>query len=318
MAGSAQFPVSIVECKPMSLQSLMQEASASFDAKILSPAKVGELTDRGPWIIDHCALTPSMWEKLLAARPDGRGIIVVGGNELRPDLAVLLGDYHIRHILGWFPGAPLASLDLNVTLRRLTGGEHTGLKAYLGPVKETYRRSVTRTTEKNGVAAEAIRFAMQKAALNSRFAYGFSTIADEFVMNAFYNAPTKGDGTHRYSHFERKVEVNLQHHEAVQIEMAFDGQRIGISVIDPFGSLTARRLQESMARCMRKGSDQVNIVEAGGAGIGLCHAFEMASHVVVDIKSKVSTEFIGLIDATGTYRDLASRPKSLNIFEGGG
>jgi hypothetical protein len=101
--------------------------------------------------------------------------------------------------------------------------------------------------------------------------------------------------------------------EEVVLKFCFDGTRLGASILDPFGSISQERIVSYIAKCFRKGSDQVD-EKAGGAGLGLYYIFDALSSFVINIKPGTKTEMIGLIDITGSYKDFVSKGKSFNIF----
>jgi hypothetical protein len=99
----------------------------------------------------------------------------------------------------------------------------------------------------------------------------------------------------------------------ITITFCCDGQRLGVSVSDPFGSLRTEDVQGYLAKCFRRGDDQVDQKE-GGAGLGIYYVFESLSHFVANIAPRRRTEIIGLIDLSSNFKDFSERSKSLNMF----
>jgi hypothetical protein len=291
----------------------MLRAMAGHEPVQLMPQPGGEPAPAGPWVVELGTLTPEHRARLHAARPDGRGVIIVGDRTLRPQLAELFEHRALRHLLS--SDDPAHSRDLDVTLRKLTGPQTLGAAPYLGQVQKTFSCQVHRAAEKRDAVTEAQRFA-RNAGAGSRYETSFCTVADELISNAIFNAPASADGTPRFAHLSRDVDVTLAPGEAVSVKMDFDGERLALAVADPFGTLTVSRVQQSMARCLRRGPDQVNF-KPGGAGIGLYYSFELVSHLVINLIPGRVTEVIGLIDVKSRYRDWVRRAKSLNIFEEG-
>ena len=64
---------------------------------------------------------------------------------------------------------------------------------------------------------------------------------------------------------------------------------------------------------LHRGGDQIDQKD-GGAGLGLYYIFESLNHLIVNVAPNRRTEMIGLMDISGTFRDFAERPKSLNVF----
>ena len=86
-----------------------------------------------------------------------------------------------------------------------------------------------------------------------------------------------------------------------------------MSIEDNFGRLERSTVLSYLRRCFIKGADQIDQKE-GGAGLGLYYIFESLNHLIINVASNERTEMIGLMDISGSYREFAERPKSLNIF----
>jgi hypothetical protein len=117
----------------------------------------------------------------------------------------------------------------------------------------------------------------------------------------------------RFSHLARNEEIILDEDEEVDIEVAFDGQRLAAVVRDPFGSLEPEQIQDYLAKCYRRAHDQVDR-KNGGAGLGLYYVLESVTHLVVNEWPGRKTEAIALVDCSSTYRAFADRQKSLNLW----
>jgi hypothetical protein len=148
---------------------------------------------------------------------------------------------------------------------------------------------------------------------NLRITQGLAVVADELLTNCLYNAPTDDKGQPRYASFARTIAVELAENEVVELTIAYDGKRFGISAVDPFGSLPSMKVVDYLAKCFRRGDDQIDSKE-GGAGLGLFKLFTLLQHFVVNIQPGVRTETIGLLEVTRSYREFATRGKSFNLF----
>src|SRR5262249_27584654 len=111
----------------------------------------------------------------------------------------------------------------------------------------------------------------------------------------------------------RTEPVQLAPGEEIVVKLCSDGRRLGISVADPFGSLSTEVIRGYLARCFRRGADMVEL-KPGGAGLGLFYVFEALSHFVVNLAPGVKPELVGLFDVGGSYRAHMSRSKSFNLF----
>ncbi len=202
--------------------------------------------------------------------------------------------------------------DLMVTLQKLAGKDVFGIEKYFpwgAPVTKVSLRS---TGERDGTL-ELAKNVVAQLSVQSRFADTFSAALDELITNALYNAPVDAQGRHRFAATHRNEEVMLDGKECVDVTFCADGQRIGVSVSDPFGTLRPETTVAYLAKCMRKGDDQVD-QKAGGAGLGLYCAYEAASHLALNVQRGRRTEAIAILDVRGRFKDFASRPKSFNVF----
>jgi hypothetical protein len=138
-------------------------------------------------------------------------------------------------------------------------------------------------------------------------------VTDELVTNALYDAPTTSDGSARHAQLSRSEPVSLAAHEVVDVSFCSDGETVGCAVHDPFGSLTVDTARTYLARCLRRGADQVSD-RSGGAGLGLFTVLEASSHLVLNLAPGRGTECIALFHATAAFRGLSERPKSLSTF----
>jgi len=191
----------------------------------------------------------------------------------------------------------------------LLRGNIFGLEKYFPWGLEPRRFYLRTSSQKDEALREAEAYAAE-VGIRSRFATLLCTVVDELVSNAIYHAPV---GQGRHAHVRRDQEVTLDQAEAIEVKLVCDGRRLGVSVADPFGTLTRERLLAYLSKCFRKGADQIDEKE-GGAGLGLYCVFQSLSHLVVNISPGKQTEVVGLIDVGGSFRDFAARNKSFNVF----
>jgi anti-sigma regulatory factor (Ser/Thr protein kinase) len=202
--------------------------------------------------------------------------------------------------------------ELVVTLLKLLDANVFGIDKYFGWGVSPSVWVVTSSHEKDAVVAEGERFAVELG-LNPRIALLVASSLDELITNAVYNAPRNPDGTARYAALPRNVAVGLEPHEHVTIEMVCDGARIGICAADNFGAITSDQILEYMAKGFQRGANRAE-EKSGGAGLGLFQIYRAMSSFAVNVRAGHRTEFIGLIDCVATFRELAQRAKSFNLF----
>lgn len=239
-------------------------------------------------------------------------VALLSGKACGPDLAGLLERRVLTNLVGKEPA--WQSNDVLVTVSKILRKDVFGLEKYYawGLRPRVYR--VTRSTEKGQLLEEAEVYA-RTIGVHPRLVDLFCNVADELLSNALYNAPVDDRGRTRYAHLDRTSAVELKPGEEVEVKFACDGRRLGISTADPFGSLAPDRVLEYLARCLRKGADQIDD-KRGGAGLGFYCILNSVTHFVVNIAPGRRTEVIGLIDVRGSYRDFLNGSKSFNVFVG--
>jgi hypothetical protein len=264
-------------------------------------------------VIDYDALSPEDRARYIRefSMPQRRApVLLISAGCCRDDFVPLFASHALTNLLA--KDGEVDAGDLIVTTQKLLQRDIFGLEKYFSwGVKPVVER-ITRSSDK----ARILRWAeiyLGSINVRARFAELFYSVVDELVTNAIYNAPVSGAGERRYAHLPRTQEVALEHGEEVEVKLCCDGRRLGVAVSDPFGSITQERVLDYLAKCFRKSWDQVD-TKPGGAGLGLYYLFQALSHMVVNIRAGERTEFIGLIDVGGTYKDFAGKPKSFNLF----
>lgn len=239
----------------------------------------------------------------------GRLLLYVGGVE-RQELAVLLGERGLMNVLA--RADAIDPDELGVTIEKMLCGEIFGLDKYFR-TGGTRQMATIRCTDQRDDILQLARDFSEAAGVPARHTDLFCTVADELTTNALYNAPRDRQGNALYAHLPRTELVRLGEGQQIDMAMCADSQRIGISVMDPYGSLSRHTVLRYLAKCFRKGDDQLDD-KAGGAGLGLFQIFESVTQFVMNLEPGRATEIIGVINFTGRFRDFVVRPKSFNIF----
>jgi hypothetical protein len=244
-------------------------------------------------------------------KPGGPRLLLFSGGKGKEDFAFLCGGHALTNLLARNNGV-VDTEELIITMRKLLAGDIFGIEKYFAWGVECIRMDAKRASDRDGVLTAVEKYGAHLG-INARLINGMCTVADEFVTNAIYNAPTDASGARIYTHKPRTEDVVLPNDQKIEIKVCSDGRRLGISTCDPFGSLDPAVILDYLAKCMRKGNDQVDAKE-GGAGLGFYQVFESLSQFIVNIAPGRQTEMIGIIDASGSYKDFSQRQKSFNIF----
>jgi hypothetical protein len=244
-------------------------------------------------------------------RPAQTRLLLLSDGQSRAALVRLFGGHCVTNLVAK-NGDDVDTAELVVTVRKILNRDIFGIEKYfiwgVAPVSLRVRGSA----DKERIVAAASDYA-QNLGINRRLIDHYCSVADEFVTNAVYNGPVDALGKPRHAHVARNQSVTLQEGEEVIVTFCSDGRRLGISTSDPFGSLGVHTLLDYLAKCMRMGEDQVD-TKAGGAGLGFYTIFESLSHFIVNMAPGRCTEMVGIIDASGTFKDFSARRKSFNVF----
>ncbi len=276
---------------------------------------VEQVADNDDWdlfLASYDALDPAGVARVFGVGKErgDRKILLYSSNCIRDQFSDLFGQRGLANLLAKNPDVDGA--ELLVTVQKILLNDIFGLDKYFPWGTPHHRTVISRASERPSVLEEVRTFAAS-VKIQNRLIELFVTVTDELLTNAVFNAPTDANGAPRFAHLPRTEEVVLGEGESIIVDLCSDGRRLGISVTDPFGSLSPDRVLNYLAKCFRKGQDQVDAKD-GGAGLGLYYTFEALSQFVVNIAPERRTEVIGILDVRGTYRDFAQRAKSFNIF----
>jgi hypothetical protein len=244
-------------------------------------------------------------------RRTGRQRLIACAKEWdRAELADLLGRHCVANLIAQANCDD--SDELLVTLQKILRNDIFGIEKYFPWGSHTVT-SVFRSSAERMQTLEAVGEFATCAGVIPRLGEQLGMVAEELTTNALYDAPVDAARTSRYAHLSRSEPITLLDDERIELKLCSDGRRVGISVSDPFGSLTRERVLDYLVKAYRMGADQID-EKQGGAGLGLYFAFTSLTHFIVNLHRHKRTEFIGLLDVRGTYKDFANRGKSLNIF----
>lgn len=263
--------------------------------------------------VNYDGLDPSEQKRLLEAFGGGRQtvpLLLFARGRGHEELAPLFEGHAITNLLA--KNENVDAEELIVTVQKILRRQIFGIEKYFVWGVETVATTVRTSADKERILGWAEAYAANLEVM-PRLVAQYCTVVDEFLTNAVYNAPVDPNGNHRFARASRTTEVRLEPHEAVEIKLCCDGRRLGVSAVDPFGSLSRDLILDYLAKCFRKREDQID-QKAGGAGLGLYLLFDALSQFVVNISPGRRTEMIGLIDVRGSYKDFAGRGKSFNVF----
>lgn len=237
-------------------------------------------------------------------------VLVVSAARDKDDLVRLFSNEGLTNLIA--KNTEVRASELVVTVQKILRNDIFGLEKYLTWGVEPVEHLVTSSAAKAEVL-ESLDEYLREIGCNKRLTELAKSVADEFVMNAVYNAPVDMAGRAKYASRPRSEAVELLPSEHALFRHACDGQVLALSIEDKFGRLERDTVMGYLRKCFLKGDSQIDS-KSGGAGLGLYYIFESLNHLIVNVKADDRTEVIGLMDISGSYRDFAERPKSINIF----
>ena len=244
-------------------------------------------------------------------RPTGPFVLFTSNGSNQGIVPDLFRGRHLTHLMAR-TNEPQDATGLIVTVRKILEGDIFGIEKYFVWGIEPVTRIISGSADKESILRDLDGYA-GAIGINQRLATHVVGVADELISNAVYNAPRNELGQPSYAHYSRDVPVALEINQRPEIRYCCDGVRLGISVTDPFGSLAVETILDYMSKCFRAEQDQID-EKHGGAGLGLYEVFNWVSSFIINIEPGVRTEFIGIIDISGSYRNFAEGTKSFNIF----
>ncbi len=237
-------------------------------------------------------------------------VLVVTATRDKKDLVELLSHDVLTNLIA--KNTDLKATELVCTVQKIIRDDIFGFEKYMTWGIQPVDEQVTTSRTKEAILGRLEDY-LNNIGCNRRLVGLAMGVADEFLMNAIYNAPVDKTGKTKYHSRSRSEPVDLEPHEMVRFRYACDGRVLALSVEDNFGRLERATVLNYLRKCFVRGEDQIDQKD-GGAGLGLYYIYESLNQFVINVAPKRRTEMIGIMDVSGTYRDFAEQPKSLNIF----
>ncbi len=239
-------------------------------------------------------------------------ILLLAERRSREELATIFSQSYTSNIVA--KTHDLSPEELIITVGKIIHNDIFGIEKYLCYGATPVAYEVSSSLQKDPLLHALSDYA-SAIGINKRIISAVAGVADELLMNAIYNAPIYPNGVRPYASQSRTIPVELKPEETCFFAFASDGTQFVISVRDRFGSLTPEKIRVYLARCFAMGHDQIE-QKQGGAGMGFYFIMENLNKLIVNISPGRGTEFIGIIDISGTYRDYIEKFKSFHIFVG--
>ena len=204
--------------------------------------------------------------------------------------------------------------DLLVTVSKLLNNNIFGLRKYLSWGAANIVYHVRDSRQREDYIGSIVEYC-KTMGLRSSIINSVETFCEELLMNAFYDAPRDESGP-IYASKSRTQTVMLSPNDAARMEFASDGERLAISVADPFGSINRNTVLKYLSKCFDENREGIvdNLETSGGAGLGLFFCFNAVSSFIINVSPGQKSEFIGLIDIQSPVKESHNRNQSFHFF----
>ena len=239
--------------------------------------------------------------------------ILLSQSKIR-DLHQYFSKEHSTNILAKSKDGLLNSRELITTVRKIFNQDIFGVKHYVnyGTESEVYH---IRDSEQRAEYIDTVREFCNRFHLRTSTIQSVELFCEELLMNAIYDAPRDSQGKELYGNISRKDRVILKPRDAARMEFACDGEKLVVSVSDPFGGITWEVVQRYLARCFSGNRKITNLGdEGGGAGLGLYFCFTAANSCIINVHPDKRSEFIGIFDLNSSAKERNRLYSSLHFF----
>lgn len=264
----------------------------------------------------HLLIYPIECHKLVQKVSDGniRAPQILLSQSKVKDLHNYFSRQHSTNILAKNNNGALNPRELVTTVRKIFNSDIFGVKHYVnyGTESEIYH---IRDSEQRSEYIDAVKDFCNKYHVRTSVTQAVELFCEELLMNAIYDAPRDENGQELYGQKSRRDRVLLRPREAARMEFACDGEKMVISVSDPFGAITWDVVRRYLSRCFTGERKVSNLnEEGGGAGLGLYFCFNAANSFVINVNPDNRSEFIGVFDLLAPPKERNRLYSSLHFF----
>ncbi|MCH9699585.1 MAG: SpoIIE family protein phosphatase [Gammaproteobacteria bacterium] len=151
---------------------------------------------------------------------------------------------------------------------------------------------LTHTEDKAFIMEEVFAWLSEQDGIREDYIESLNVLLDEMLENGLYAAPRDGRDTAYY----QKGEVReLDKIEEVRVDVAFNGNTLGLMVTDNWGTLTPAVFMRSLSQAMQNG------VKAGTGGGGLYMMWRLSDYLQVRVHPHKRTQITILWDMSEEF-----------------
>ncbi len=185
----------------------------------------------------------------------------------------------------------------------------SGKKEYEEEFRET-NFTLRNTDEKNHLLDHLREFLSVVPSTNFHWA-SIVLIADELLMNAFFNAPVDSGGYSLNQHLPRNSKVKLTK-GAVKFFLAHDKSRLVIGCEDPYGSIDRGLYLQKLLRAYNSEMPEVEAT-AMGAGLGSRLMLDRSVGFYVVVKKRIKSMVFCVLELGKSEVQTQNIPKGLHL-----
>jgi CRP-like cAMP-binding protein len=182
--------------------------------------------------------------------------------------------------------------NIMTTVTKLSTQDIFGLERYLSWGVEVVQNQVCKSSERADLIEQVDKY-FEDIGIRKTIRGRCTTVLEELLMNAIYDAPTDIEGKSLFNHLPRTEAIELLPEQCGQLRYATDGVLVAVAVTDPFGSLKGKIILDYLNSCYSGHAGELNQMK-GGAGRGLHQIIENSDLVVFNISPGIRTEVIAL------------------------
>lgn len=202
--------------------------------------------------------------------------------------------------------------NIVTSVTKLASGDIFGLSKYLAWGSDVKRAPIIRSESRGEIIASMDKH-LSKLGVRRTVRDRASTVLEELLMNAIYDAPVDKNGQPLYNHLSRLKSIELKPEHQGRLLFGTDGMILAISVEDPFGALSGDTILQYLDRCYggAETGHAPGFLKAGG-GRGLHQIIENSDLVVFNLHPGVKTEVIAIFNVDP--KDSGHKNPSFHLF----
>ncbi|BBH54103.1 hypothetical protein [Fluviispira sanaruensis] len=198
--------------------------------------------------------------------------------------------------------------ELIMLLKKFESKDYPGLEKHLNFPAVFKEKRIKSQSDKRDAIKILEEFILKIGGNSDRFdqyAQRVCDLADELLLNAVF------DANPRLKTADRSAPFELIDTESVRIKWGFDGEVFGLSVADPFGSLSKKTVMQYLDENQK--TEHIGKRDSGGLGIKLI--FERLHHYIVNVNPGKMTEIVCLMRFEKRFKDFDKRLRSFHYFK---